>query len=267
MTVDTGLRGKTALITGGSSGIGKAIALALAQEGVDLVIASNQVADSAIREIEAAGVHTIHIWTDVSLEEQVVDMVRQAIAAFGRLDLFVNNAAIARHEPVTRITADAWMTTINTNLAACVWASREVCKHMIARGQGSVLIVGSTAQYTQAYGEATYHISKTGLRVFKNTLALEMASHGIRVNLLVPGHYTTNLTAGMAEDKARIMQGQIPLRRFGRTEELGAAAVLLLSDRLSPYTTGAELTVDGGLHLRPLPLFNDDEIRAMNLPD
>jgi 3-oxoacyl-[acyl-carrier protein] reductase len=103
--------------------------------------------------------------------------------------------------------------------------------------------------------------------VFKNTLALELAPFGVRVNLLVPGHYPTGLTAGVSEETERIMRSQIPLRRLGRTAELGPAAVLLLSDKLSPYTTGAELTVDGGLHLRPLPLWTDDELMRMNQPD
>ena len=136
---------------------------------------------------------------------------------------------------------------------------------MIARGGGSILIIGSTAQYNQAYGEAAYHISKTGLRVFKNTLALELAPHGVRVNLLVPGHFLTPLTANVPDDKAAILRAQIPLRRFGQPRELAATALLLLSDRLSPYTTGAEFVVDGGLSLRPLPMHTDDELINMNL--
>jgi NAD(P)-dependent dehydrogenase (short-subunit alcohol dehydrogenase family) len=247
--MDTGLKGKTALITGGGSGIGRAIALALAHEGVHTAIASFQAEDEAVREIEALGVRAHHIMTDVSVEDQVVLMVEQATAFFGQLDLYVNNVATTRHQPITKITN-----------------CREVCKHMIGRRQGSILIVGSTAQYTQAYREAAYHISKTGLRVFKNTLALEMAPYGIRVNLLVPGHFPTKLTAGASEAVVQTMKGEIPLRRLGRTEELGPAAVLLLSDKLSPYTTGAELTVDGGLHLRPLPLWTDEEIEQMNQP-
>ncbi|MBE0689186.1 MAG: SDR family oxidoreductase [Anaerolineae bacterium] len=263
--MDAGLRGKTALITGGGSGIGRAIALALASEGVNIVIASRQPEDEALGEIEAFGVQAMHIQADVSDEAQVVGMVEQATAMLGHLDLYVNNAATTRHQPVTKITTDAWLTTLHTNLSACMWACREICRHMISRQQGSILIVGSTAQYTQAYKEAAYHISKMGLRVYKNTLALEMALFGVRVNLLVPGHYVTPLTAGIAEATEAILKSQIPLRRFGSPEELGAAAVLLLSDKLSPYTTGAEFTVDGGLHLRPLPIASDDEIRAMNL--
>ncbi|MCL4251590.1 MAG: SDR family oxidoreductase [Anaerolineae bacterium] len=262
--MDAGLRGKTALITGGGSGIGRAIALALAAEGVNVAIASRHPAEAVRDEIAAFGAGTLRIEADVSDEAQVTGMVEQTIAHFGHLDLYVNNAAMARHQPVTRITTEAWLETLHTNLSACIWACREIGKHMIARGQGSILIVGSTAQYTQAYKEASYHITKTGLRVFKNTLALELAPFGIRVNLLVPGHFLTPLTAGISAEAEAIMKSQIPLRRFGETEELGATAVLLLSDKLSPYTTGAEFTVDGGLHLRPLPLATDDELRAMN---
>lgn len=262
--MDTGLQGKTALITGGSSGIGRSVALALAAEGVHIAIADIDREDQVLSEIEARGVRSLFITTDVSQEAQVVNMVSNAISEFGHLDLFINNAAVAHHQAVTHISTEAWLKTLHTNLSACIWACREVCRHMIARQQGSILIVGSTAQYTQAYKEAAYHISKTGLRVFKNTLALEMASFGIRVNLLVPGHHLTRLTSRIPETTEAILKQQIPLRRFGNPEELGASAVLLLSDKLSPYTTGAELTVDGGLHLRPLPLFSDGEIRAMN---
>lgn len=264
--MDAGLAGKSALITGASSGIGRSIALALAREGAHIAIADIRRDDLLLDEIAALGVQVHFLTIDVSNESQVRQMVSCAIKSLGQVDLFVNNAAVARHEAITQITTDAWLATLHTNLSACIWACRDLCPHMITRGTGSILIVGSTAQYNQAYQEASYHISKTGLRVFKNTLALEMAPHGIRVNLLVPGHFNTPLTQGISEQKASIMRMQIPLRRFGMPDELGAAAVLLLSDRLSPYTTGAELTVDGGLHLRPLPLHDDETIRAMNQP-
>jgi gluconate 5-dehydrogenase len=262
--MDTGLRGQTALITGGGSGIGLAIARALAGEGVDLAIASRTPEPAALEELRALGVRVLALPTAVRVEHQIVAMVEQTIASFGYLDLYVNNAAGTWHQPVTRITAESWSNTIDTDLTACVLACREVCKHMIARRQGSILIVGSTAQYTQAYREAAYHITKVGLRAFKNTLALEMAPYGIRVNLLVPGHYPTRLTASLSEDKAAQLRHEIPLRRFGRPDEVGPAAILLLSDALSSYTTGAEVTIDGGLHLRPWPLYTDEEIAGLN---
>jgi 3-oxoacyl-[acyl-carrier protein] reductase len=263
--MDADLRGKTALITGGASGIGLAIARALAREGVDLAIASRTPEPRVLEELQDLGARVHAVSTDVRVENQVNAMVARAIEVFGRLDLYVNNAASTWHQPITQLTTEAWLDTINTNLTACLWACREVCRHMVARRQGSILIVGSTAQYNQAYQEAAYHITKTGLRVFKNTLALEMAPYGIRVNLLVPGHYPTKLTASLPEDKAVTLRHEIPLRRFGRPAEVGPAAVLLLSDALSSYTTGAELTIDGGLHLRPLPVYTDEEITLMNL--
>ncbi|MFQ5857654.1 MAG: SDR family NAD(P)-dependent oxidoreductase [Anaerolineae bacterium] len=265
--MDSGLRGKTALVTGGGSGIGRAIALALAAEGVDVAIASRNPDPNTVEEIEAFGVRALRVVADVSNESHVVNMIHQSIAALGHLDMYVNNAAWAWHQPITHITTEAWLNTINTNVSSCVWACREVSKHMIERRQGSILIVGSTAQYSRSYGEASYHISKTGLKVFMTALAIEMAPYGIRVNLLVPGHFPTRLTADLPDDRARKLVHQIPLRRFGYPEECGPAAVLLLSDKLSPYTTGAELAVSGGLHLRPLDLYSDDEIFKMNVDD
>lgn len=262
--MEPGLRGKNALVTGGGTGIGRAIALALAESGVNIAIASNQPADETIRELKRLDVRTSFIAADLSIEAEVERMVDEAVNELGSIDLYVNNAAIAAHQPVTRISAEAWHRTLNTNLSACVFACREVCQHMIAQGGGGILIIGSTAQFNQAYGEASYHIAKTGLRVYKNTLALEMAPHGIRVNMLVPGHFLTPLTEGIGDTSAGILRGEIPLRRFGGPEELTATAILLLSDRLSPYTTGAEFVVDGGLHLRPLPLVTDRQILLMN---
>ena len=263
--MDTGLRGKNALITGAGTGIGRAIALALAAEGVNIAIGSNKPAHETIREIKSYGVRAAFILADVSKEADVKRMIEQALSELGAIDLYVNNAAITAHQAITRLTTDAWLSTMHTNLSACVWACRDVCAHMIQRGGGSILIIGSTAQFNQAYGEASYHMSKSGLRVFKNTLAIEMAPHGIRVNLLAPGHFVTPLTEGIADEKAAILRREIPLRRFGQTSELAATALLLLSDKLSPYTTGAEIVVDGGLRLRPLPMLSDDEIRRMNV--
>ncbi|MCY4020751.1 MAG: SDR family oxidoreductase [Chloroflexi bacterium] len=262
--MDAGLRGKSALVTGGGTGIGRAIALALADAGANVALASNQPAEETIRKLKSHGVRASFISADVSIEADVQRMVDKAASQLGSIDLYVNNAAIADHQPVTRISADAWHRTLNTNLSACVFACREICKLMIAQGGGSILIIGSTAQYNQAYGEASYHIAKAGLRTYKNTLALEMAPHGIRVNMLVPGHFLTPLTEGIGDESASILRGEIPLRRFGGPQELTATALLLLSDRLSPYTTGAEFVVDGGLSLRPLPLVTDEQILLMN---
>ena len=264
--MESGLKGKKCLITGGSTGIGLGMATALAAEGVELAIAGLQETPEVLEELCRLSGNAIFKKVDVSEERQAVEMVEWAIASLGALDLFVNNAAVALHEPVTRITSDKLFKTFNINLAACVWAGREVAKHMIARRAGSILITGSTVRFCPAYTEAAYRISKMGLKMYMETLAIELAPHGIRVNMLTPGHHRTALTAGISPAVENIMKGQIPLRRLGAPSECGPAAVFLLSDRLSSYITGTEIVIDGGLALRPLPIRSDDEVWKLNLP-
>ncbi len=266
--LDSGLAGKTCLITGGSTGIGLGISRALAREGVRLAVASRNPDPEAIEELkELSKEQAIAIRADVSSEEGNVRMVKEAIRQLICIDLFVNNAASTWHEPITRITSEAFYKTINTNLAACVWASREVALHMISRRSGSMLNVNSTVRFCPAHRESSYRISKMGLKMFVETVAIELAPFGIRVNLLTPGYFPTRLTAHMPRPFEAKLKTEIPLRRAGNPDEVGAAAVLLLSDRLSGYTTGADIVVDGGLALRPLPMFTDEEIIKMNLPD
>lgn len=266
MALDSGLAGKSCLITGGASGIGFGIAKSLAQEGINLAVASRKPDPAALEQLRGMGVEVVGIEADVSKEDQAVNMVKTAISHFGQLDLYVNNAAWTWHEPITRITTEGLMNTFQTNLAGCVWACREVSRHMIQRGQGSILIVGSTATYTPQATETSYRITKTGLLMTMQVLAIELAPYKIRVNMIIPGHYVTRLTGGFVGEPLERFKKEIPLRRTGEVEEVGPAAVLLLSDKLSGYTTGASLIIDGGLHLRPLPK-SDEELRGLNAPD
>ncbi len=262
--METGLRGKKCLITGGNTGIGLGISKALAAEGVELAVAGLQPEPEAMAELEGLCGKAIFLKADVSHESEDINMVRWAIESLGRLDLFVNNAACARHEPLTQITSAAYYQTLDTNLSACVWACREVARHMIPRRSGSILITNSTVRCCPAYRESSYRISKSGLKAFMETLAIELAPFGIRVNQITPGHFHTPLTAAIPPHVENIMKTQIPLRRIGEPGEIGYSAVFLLSDRLSPYTTGSEIVVDGGLSLRPLPLYSEEEILKMN---
>ena len=265
--MNAGLRGKSALVTGAASGIGRAIALALAREGVDVAMVDLRHDPGLVEEIKGIGVEPLSLVADVSLEGQLAAAVGEALATFEKLDLYVNNAAGAWHQPVTRISTEAWLKTLNTNLTACMWGCREVCPHMVKRRQGSILIVGSTAEFNPAYGEAAYNASKLALRSLCGTLAIEMAPHGIRVNMLVPGHHSTGLTSRITAEVSDRVRAEIPLGRFGDVDACGSAAVFLLSDELSPYTTGAELVVDGGLHLRPLRMQPEAQVASMNLSD
>ena len=262
--MDSGLDGKRALITGGGEGIGLGIALALAAEGVHVAVASRSEHPEALDEIRTHGVDATWIRADVSREDDIVRMVAEAANRLGGLDLYVNNAAGTWHEPITRLTSDAWRRTLDTNVTACALACREVGRRFVAQGTGSILIVGSTAGHTPLYQEAAYRVSKAGLKVLMEVVAIELAPFRIRVNLLTPGGALTRLVAELPPSQTD--GHEVPLRRLGRVEEYGAAAVLLLSEKLSSYTTGTELLVDGGFHLRPMNIWSDEQIRDFNAP-
>jgi glucose 1-dehydrogenase len=265
--MEADLRDKTALVTGGTSGIGLAIAQALAAEGARVAVASRQASDDIARSLtKSSGQQCLAITADVSREEDVIAMVEETIRVFGRLDLFVNNAAQARHQPITRVDTATYRSVLDTNLSACVWACREVARHMVSRGKGSILVVGSTSMYTPGPMETVYRISKYGLKSIVESLAVELAPHSIRVNLLVPGHYPTRMTENIPAEVESHLKREIPLRRFGAMSECGSAALFLLSDALSGYTTGAELVVDGGLSLRPLYFGSEEELKRLNSP-
>jgi len=237
--IETGLGGARALVAGGASGIGLAIALALRDEGASVAVVDRTPAD----ELPGLAI-------ELGDEEASVRAVAETVELLGGLDLLVYSAAVARHEPVARLTQDAWRATFASNVEGCAWTCREAARHM-TRG-GAILVIGSTSVYTPAPREAAYRASKAALKAFTEVLALELAPAGIRVNLLTPGAFATPLTAGMEAERREALLREIPLGREGAPPELAATALLLLSDRLSPYTTGAELVVDGGLRLRPL---------------
>jgi NAD(P)-dependent dehydrogenase (short-subunit alcohol dehydrogenase family) len=262
--MDTGLRGKTALITGGSSGIGLGIATALAAEGVDLAIASRNPDPAAIEGLRAAGVRCLRIEADVSREDDVVRMVEEAITGLGRLDFYVNNAAWTWHQPITRLTSEAWYKTLNTNLSSAAWATREVARYMVPRRSGGIVIIGSTVRAFPAFSETSYRITKVGLKMLMENLAIELSPHGIRVNMVTPGHYRTRMTGGIPPETEERLKEVIPLHRFGDPREVGNAVAFLLSDRLSGYTLGADLVIDGGLTLHPLKFLTEEQIRALN---
>jgi NAD(P)-dependent dehydrogenase (short-subunit alcohol dehydrogenase family) len=236
----------------------------LAGEGVRLAIADLEPDPAALEALHRLSGEAFGIQADVSLEADAVRMVDTAASRLGGLDLFVSNAGAAWHESVTKITGAAWHRTLDTNLGACVWASRSVARLMVAQQDGAILIVGSTVRFCPSYREGAYRAAKVGLKAYMETLALELAPFGIRANMLTPGHYPTRLTAGLAQEKADRLRHEIPLRRFGSPDELGPGALFLLSSRLSSYITGAELVVDGGLSLRALPLHRDEEIVEWN---
>jgi len=240
--IETGLGGKRALVAGGASGIGRAIVLALEAEGVAVAVVDRNESD----------VGRVRLQMELGGEDASGLAVERAERELGGLDLLVHTTAVARHEPALQLTADAWHATLDSNLAACVWTCRAAGNVFVRRGAGVILVAGSTSVYTPAAGEAAYRASKAALKAFVEVLAVELAQSSIRVNLLTPGAVDTPLTAGMTPHERDALAREIPLGRRAAPDELAATALLLLSDRLSPYTTGAEFVVDGGIRLRPL---------------
>ena len=153
--MDLGIGGKNCLITGGSSGIGFGVAKVLAQEGVNLAIASRNPDPKAIQELKSHGTNVVAISADVSKEDQAVGMVEEAIEKLGHLDFYVNNAAWTWHEPITKISSESWYKTINTNLSGAMWACRTAAKHMVERQSGNIIIMSSTSKFTPGYTETS----------------------------------------------------------------------------------------------------------------
>jgi NAD(P)-dependent dehydrogenase (short-subunit alcohol dehydrogenase family) len=262
--MESGLSGRRALVTGGASGIGRATALALAAEGVAVAVADGNDPRETVAAIAAHGVPANGIVCDVAEEAEVVRMVADAAAALGGLDLYVNNAGGAWHEPLTRLTRAAWERTMATNVAASVFACREAGRLFVGQRRGAIVAIGSTATVSAQPRETAYRASKAALRAHVEVAAVELAPFGVRVNLVTPGATDTPFIGiGDEAQRARV-HSEIPLRREAAPEEIASAVVFLLSDRLAGYVTGTELLVDGGLHLRPMFHGSDAALAALS---
>jgi len=274
MAMDLGLSGKNALVTGGERGIGRDVCLSLAREGVNIVYCDVKIekgAESTREMVKSLGVKVAPFEVDVSNEGQVDKLVQDAIHELGGIDIFVSNAGIIEWEPVTRITLECWNKIIGVNLTGAMLCTREVARHMVERRKGVILFTSSTIQFNPAYKEAAYRVSKTGVQVFAETAAIELAPYGIRVNTVSPGLINSpNWARGVLpkaandpETGAELM-ANLPLGRLGLPTDVGAAYAFLASDKAS-FATGANIVLDGGFTLRPLVLVTQDEIRKMNL--
>jgi 3-oxoacyl-[acyl-carrier protein] reductase len=263
--MDTKLEGRRALVVGGSSGIGRAIAEGLAGEGVDVAIASRGAATDALTAIERRGRRAIHLRADLTTEGGPSALVADAAAALGGLDLLVNAAAFRSNEPITKLSAPALEETVATNFLGCVYLCRSAARLFIATGHGTIVLVGSTATVSAQPGETAYRATKAALRAHLEVLAVELAPFGIRANLLTPGATATRFLDSIPPDLRAQVAQDVPLGREAQPAEIAPAAIFLLSDALAGYITGAELLVDGGLHLRPIFSGSAEALRAINV--
>lgn len=240
------LSGRVCLVTGSTRGIGRTMAERFLAEGASVIVNGRAPVDcNAVASELGAG--TLPVAADVADPAQVARLVATTVEAFGRLDVVVNNAGIARDNFLTRVTDEDWAAVLGVNLSGAFYALRAVVPIMKDQGGGSVINMVSWAGQRGNVGQAAYSASKAGLIGLTLSCAKELAKFGIRVNALAP-MVPTEMTSGMSEELVDKALKRVPLHRFGTAAEVAEAALFLASDR-SSYTTGQVLNVDGGIHL------------------
>jgi 3-oxoacyl-[acyl-carrier protein] reductase len=243
------LTGKTALVTGGSRGIGRAIGLRLAKQGADVAFTykgNAAAAAEASAAIEAEGRRALAIQADASDPEAAEGVVKGVLDAFGKVDILVNNAGVTRDDLIMRMTADAWREVLETNLFGAFWMTKAVTRPMLKARGGRIVNITSVSGQAGQMGQANYSSAKAGLIGLTKASARELASRGITVNAVAPGFVLTELTKDLPEALQAQITERTPLGRFGTTEEIADAVAFLVSDEAG-YITGQVLAVDGGL--------------------
>ena len=241
------LTGRVAIVTGANTGIGQAIAIALAAAGADVACAGRTPAHDTAAQIEALGRRAALIAADLSTIEPVQRVVDEAIARLGRLDILVNNAGIIRRADAVDFSEDDWDAVVDTNLKSVFFLSQAAGRHMIAAGGGRIINIASMLTFQGGIRVPSYTAAKSGIGGLTKLLANEWARHGITVNAIAPGYIATNNTAALQADPLRnaAILDRIPAGRWGDPADLGGAAVFLASDAAA-YVQGHILAVDGG---------------------
>jgi glucose 1-dehydrogenase len=250
------LEGRRALVTGANSGIGRAIALRLAREGAAVVVnyvAHPEAAEEVLRELSGAGAKALAIRADVADEGQVDEMFRRAAEELGGLDILVNNAAIEMRHPFLEMPVEDWRRVIDVDLTGPFLCAQRAARLMVQSGKGGAIVnITSVHQRIPWGGYAHYCAAKAGLDLLTKTIALELATKGVRINSVAPGAIATtkNESAWSEPEMMRDLLDKIPVRRVGEVEEVAAVVAFLCSDEAS-YMTGSTVYVDGGMTLYP----------------
>ncbi len=243
------LENKVALVTGGSRGIGRAIALELAAHGAAVVVNYNKSPESAeevVKQIQASGGRAAAFQADVSDFKQAEALVKFAIETFGDLGILVNNAGITRDQLIMMMPEADWDAVINTNLKSTFNCSKAAVKHMMRKRVGRIINIASVAGQMGNPGQTNYSASKGGQIAFTKALAREIAARNITVNAIAPGFVDTDILDAMTPEVLEAALKMVPLGRKGKPEEIAYAAAFLASDE-SAYITGQVLGVDGGM--------------------
>jgi 3-oxoacyl-[acyl-carrier protein] reductase len=242
------LQDQVALVTGGSRGIGRAIALALATEGAKVAVnyaSSSTAADEVVAEITAAGGDAIALQADVSDGDQVENLVKTITEKWGKIDVLVNNAGITRDTLLLRMKPEDWQAVINLNLTGVFLCIKAVSKMMLKQRSGRIINIASVAGQMGNPGQANYSAAKAGVIGLTKTLAKEFASRGVLVNAVAPGFIATDMTKDL-KNTEEILKF-IPLGRYGEAEEVAGMVKFLAADPAANYITGQVFNVDGGM--------------------
>jgi len=243
------LTGRTAVVIGATSGIGRAIAIGLAEAGADVVPTGRRekLAREAAEEIVGRGRQSLAMTADVSNEDSLQALADAAIRKFGKVDILVNAAGRTTRRPTLEVSDAEWNEILDTNLTGMLRACRVFGRHMIERGYGRIINIGSLTSVVALYEVAAYGASKAGVAALTKSLAVEWAPYGVCVNAILPGVFRTALNEGLLDgtERGRELLLRTPMKRFGQPEELAGAAVFLASEAAG-FVTGHLLAVDGG---------------------
>src|SRR5450631_1209529 len=243
------LEGKVAVVVGGSSGIGKTIALGLAQAGADVVASARRIelVKALADEIESLGRRSLRVTCDVADRESLDKLLKACLDAFGKVDIMVSAAGITKRAPTLEFSEADWNRIMDTNLSGTLRACQVFGRHMIERGYGRIINIASLSSFVALYQVAAYSASKAAVASLTKSLAVEWAPSGVCVNAIAPGVFRTDLNTALLDgtDRGREFLLRTPMKRFGKLDELGGAAVFLASEAAS-FVTGHVLTVDGG---------------------
>ncbi|SDK44032.1 3-oxoacyl-[acyl-carrier-protein] reductase [Natronincola ferrireducens] len=243
------LKGKSAIVTGGSRGIGKAIALELAKNGANVMInyTSNQkAAEEVVKELESYNVKGVAVQCDVTKADDVKMMMDQADEKFDTIDILVNNAGITKDNLLLRMKEEEWQQVMDVNLKGVFLCTKAVIRKMMKQKYGKIVNISSVVGVTGNAGQANYSASKAGVIGFTKSIAKEIAGKNINVNAIAPGFIDTDMTAVLSDEVKRSLINNIPLKRYGKPEDIANLVVFLSSDQAN-YITGQVIHVDGGM--------------------